>query len=31
MVNLNSGQYVANKIERKLTAATHILAKSYPL
>ena len=30
MASLNLGQDVANKIERKLTAA-HIVAKSYPL
>ena len=30
MASLNLGQDVANKIERKYTAA-HIVAKSYPL
>ena len=30
MSSLNLGRYVANKRERKLTAA-HIVAKSYPL
>ena len=30
MVSLNIGQYVANKREKKLTAA-NIVAKSYPL
>ena len=31
MVNLNIGQEVANKRERKKTADAHIVANSYPL